>query len=404
MNEETLDILQAHAQQLLGIQLEAFEQEDLKGVTNKIKTPFTNTKRKSFKHELKIFLQNMNSNKIYHYCNRLGINFLLFKFKKYKRIYIIGPYIEHRPNEQQCFDILEQLNIASSHNGILKQYLLKIPLCHHVKAKKLCRLAIQFLKNRNTLYEIEQIDFKFHMSEAGIAETRAQMDYAVEDLEYRYKLENQLLTAVEYGNVHEALAILKYINLSVVGLRRTDDTISNEQYKAFLLNTLCRKAIERAGVNLIKIDELSAKYAKQIHQTRDIHEINEHIQSLVIDYAEAAMKIKANEYSPKISKVVQYIESNLNQQLTLQLLAQQVDLAPSYLSRVFNHELHKSISQFILELRLQKGHDLILRTKMSISEIAKHVGFSEQSYFTQCFKKYYGITPLRFRMEQRGWN
>ncbi|PTE77822.1 AraC family transcriptional regulator, partial [Staphylococcus gallinarum] len=44
MNEETLDILQAHAQQLLGIQLEAFEQEDLKGVTNKIKTPFTNTK------------------------------------------------------------------------------------------------------------------------------------------------------------------------------------------------------------------------------------------------------------------------------------------------------------------------------------------------------------------------
>ena len=106
------------------------------------------------------------------------------------------------------------------------------------------------MKNRNTLYEIEQIDFKFHMSEAGIAET--QMDYAVEDLEYRYKLENQLLTAVEYGNVHEALAILKYINLSVVGLRRTDDTISNEQYKAFLLNTLCRKAIERAGVNLIK--------------------------------------------------------------------------------------------------------------------------------------------------------
>jgi hypothetical protein len=91
LNEETLDILQAHAQQLLGIQLEAFEQEDLKGVTNKIKTPFTNTKRKSFKHELKIFLQNMNSNKIYHYCNRLGINFLLFKFKKYKRIYIIGP-------------------------------------------------------------------------------------------------------------------------------------------------------------------------------------------------------------------------------------------------------------------------------------------------------------------------
>ncbi|RIP37258.1 AraC family transcriptional regulator [Staphylococcus gallinarum] len=403
MNEATLEILQEHAQQLLGIKLEAFDQEDLKGITNMIKTPFTNTKRKSFKQEIKCFLQNMNSNKIYHYCNRLGINFLLFKFKKYKRIYIIGPYIEQRPNEQQCIEILEQLNIESSHNGILKQYLLKIPLCHHVKAKKLCRLAIQFLKNRNTLYEIEQIDFKFHMTEAGIAETRAQMDYTVEDLEYRYKLENQLLTAVEYGNVHEALDILKYINMSVTGLQRTDDAISNEQYKAFLLNTLCRKAIEKAGVNLIKIDELSSRYAKHIHQTKDINQINEYIQSLVIDYAEAAMKIKANKYSPKINKVVQYIESNLNQHLTLQLLAEQVNLAPSYLSRIFNQELHKSISQFILELRLQKGYDLIQRTKMSISEIAEHVGFSEQSYFTQCFKKYYGNTPLRLRMEERGW-
>lgn len=403
MNEATLEILQEHAQQLLGIKLEAFDQEDLKGITNMIKTPFTNTKRKSFKQEIKCFLQNMNSNKIYHYCNRLGINFLLFKFKKYKRIYIIGPYIEQRPNEQQCIEILEQLNIESSHNGILKQYLLKIPLCHHVKAKKLCRLAIQFLKNRNTLYEIEQIDFKFHMTEAGIAETRVQMDYTVEDLEYRYKLENQLLTAVEYGNVHEALDILKYINMSVTGLQRTDDAISNEQYKAFLLNTLCRKAIEKAGVNLIKIDELSSRYAKHIHQTKDINQINEYIQSLVIDYAEAAMKIKANKYSPKINKVVQYIESNLNQHLTLQLLAEQVNLAPSYLSRIFNQELHKSISQFILELRLQKGYDLIQRTKMSISEIAEHVGFSEQSYFTQCFKKYYGNTPLRLRMEERGW-
>lgn len=396
-------MLQAHGEQLLGVQIEAYHQDDIKGVINKIKTPFTNTKRKYFKQQLKQFIQTMNSNKIYLYTNRLGINYLIFKFKKYKQIYFIGPYIEHRPNEQQCLDILNNLEIERSHIVILKQYLLKIPLCHHVKAKKLCRLAIQFLKNRNTLYEIECIDFNFHMSDAGIAETRDQMDYTLEDLENRYKMENQLLTAVEYGNVHEALAILKHINLSVTGLQRRGDGVSNEQYKAFSLNTLCRKAIEKAGVNLIKIDELSARYAKRINKSKDVQQINEYIQSLIIDYSEAAMKIKANEYSPKISKVIQYIESNLSDHITLKMLAQQVDLAPSYLSRIFNHEIHKSISQFILELRLKKGHDLILRTKMSISEIAQNVGFKEQSYFAQCFKKHYGITPLKFRMEQRGW-
>ncbi|WP_146764174.1 helix-turn-helix domain-containing protein, partial [Staphylococcus aureus] len=67
-----------------------------------------------------------------------------------------------------------------------------------------------------------------------------------------------------------------------------------------------------------------------------------------------------------------------------------VDLAPSYLSRIFNQEINKSISQYIIELRIKKARDLIARTKMTVSEVASYVGFKEQSYFTQCFKKQYG--------------
>ncbi|WMM14959.1 hypothetical protein [Staphylococcus saprophyticus] len=91
MNEETLEILQTNALQLLGIQLEGYGMDDLKGISNHIKSPFTNTSRKQFKDELKHFIVNMGSNKIYHYTNVFDVNFLIFKFKKYKQIYIIGP-------------------------------------------------------------------------------------------------------------------------------------------------------------------------------------------------------------------------------------------------------------------------------------------------------------------------
>ena len=79
-----------------------------------IKSPFTNTSRKQFKNELKHFIVNMGSNKIYHYTNVFDVNFLIFKFKKYKQIYIIGPYMEQRPNERRCNELLQQANIKIS--------------------------------------------------------------------------------------------------------------------------------------------------------------------------------------------------------------------------------------------------------------------------------------------------
>src|SRR5699024_3888355 len=221
------------------------------------------------------------------------------------------------------------------------------------------------------------------------------------EIEYRYNLENQLLTAVENGNTKEAFSIMNSMNLSVAGLRRVKDDISNEQYKAYLVNTLCRKAVEKAGVSLVHIDEISANFAALIDQTMDIETLDEITYLIVKEYTDKAMKVKANAYSPKISKVIQYIERNLDNTLSLNELAAYVELAPSYLSKIFNKEINKSISQYIIESRVKKGRDLLARTKMTVSEVANYVGFKEQSYFAQCIKKYYGVTPLQYRTEHK---
>lgn len=56
MNDEALEILKMHALQLLSIQLEGYDMDDMKGISNHIKTPFINTTRKQFKNELKHFI------------------------------------------------------------------------------------------------------------------------------------------------------------------------------------------------------------------------------------------------------------------------------------------------------------------------------------------------------------
>ncbi|MDT3894342.1 AraC family transcriptional regulator, partial [Staphylococcus arlettae] len=102
MSYDTLTMLKAHAIELLGIEVQSYFIDDISGLINNIKTPFTNTQRKQFTEKFRYFIQRMKSNKIYHYRNYFGVSVLLFKYNKQNRVYLVGPYLEQRPNEQKC--------------------------------------------------------------------------------------------------------------------------------------------------------------------------------------------------------------------------------------------------------------------------------------------------------------
>ncbi|MFY2828441.1 helix-turn-helix domain-containing protein [Staphylococcus arlettae] len=397
MSYDTLTMLKAHAIELLGIEVQSYTIDDITGLINNIKTPFTNTQRKQFTEKFRYFIQRMKSNKIYHYRNYFGVSVLIFKYNKQNKVYLVGPYLEQRPNEQKCKAMLEELNVKVTKLNVLKEYLLQIPVCNHIKAQKMCRLVVRFIKERQYVYEIEDINFNFHLNINKQATYEVQTQYITQNLEARYNLENTLLIAVENGNMKEAMLILEKMNMSVAGLKRVRDNIKNAQYKAFIVNVLCRKAVEKAGVNLLTIDYISTKYAKLIDQTEDGELLYEVIRRMVIEYTESAIKVKATTYSSKINKVIQYIEINLSRQLTLKQLASYVDLAPAYLSRIFNKEMGCSLAQFITELRLKKAKSLLNRTDMTVTQIAQAVGYQQTSYFTQKFKEYYKVTPLKYR-------
>src|SRR5699024_836760 len=146
MNEEALEILKMHALQLLSIQIEGYDMDDMKGISNHIKTRFMNTTSKQYKNELKHYNVDIHRQKIYHYKYNFNVCFLIFKFKKYRQVNIIGPNMKKRQNDRQCNEMFQSMKIKISKLSIPKQYLLRVPLGHHVKAQKMCRLAIRFLK------------------------------------------------------------------------------------------------------------------------------------------------------------------------------------------------------------------------------------------------------------------
>jgi two-component system, response regulator YesN len=103
-----------------------------------------------------------------------------------------------------------------------------------------------------------------------------------------------------------------------------------------------------------------------------------------------------------IAKLHLYISERLNEDLSLQTLAEYIAHSPTYLSKLYKRKTGKSLSQYITEQRMNLGKNLLINTNKKIYEIAAEIGY-EQQYFIRYFKKMYGITPQQYR-EKAGYN
>jgi len=94
------------------------------------------------------------------------------------------------------------------------------------------------------------------------------------------------------------------------------------------------------------------------------------------------------------------LEELSNENFGVSELAEKMNMSRSNLLRKIKKDTRLSASQFIREVRLQRGMEFLKSTDDTISEISFKVGFSNNSYFTKCFREYYGFSPGEARQQQ----
>lgn len=85
--------------------------------------------------------------------------------------------------------------------------------------------------------------------------------------------------------------------------------------------------------------------------------------------------------------------------LDVNFLSQEMGMSRSSLYNKMNQLIGTSVREYIIKQRLQKAEQLVLRTDMSILEIAEKCGFATQRYFSKVFKQVYGNSPSKYRIE-----
>jgi len=98
----------------------------------------------------------------------------------------------------------------------------------------------------------------------------------------------------------------------------------------------------------------------------------------------------------KLSPLLEYIQMNLDRELSIELLSRKAGYNEQYFIRLFREEMGVSPHQYIIGCRMKEARKL-LKSQRSVSDIARMTGFSDLKCFSRTFRKIHGISPMEYR-------
>ena len=95
-----------------------------------------------------------------------------------------------------------------------------------------------------------------------------------------------------------------------------------------------------------------------------------------------------------------FINSNYMNSITVNEIANHVNLSRSYLYKMFIKNLKVSPQKYLINLRMYNATLLLKNTKIPIGEVASKVGYSDSLLFSKTFSRYFSMSPLNYRNNQ----
>ncbi len=110
-------------------------------------------------------------------------------------------------------------------------------------------------------------------------------------------------------------------------------------------------------------------------------------------------RLKDMQPNSVVGTIKKIVQENYHSNVSLRSVAQQVYLNPNYLGKVFKAGTDLSFNEYLLQVRMEKAKELLVRTDKKVYEIATDVGYGELDWFYKRFKSYAGISAGEYRSQ-----
>ena len=101
----------------------------------------------------------------------------------------------------------------------------------------------------------------------------------------------------------------------------------------------------------------------------------------------------------RLQRVTDYVHEHLAQELSLHELARVAGMSASHFNVQFRHSTGMPVHQYVIAARVERALNLLIQTRLPVSQIALHVGFSSQSHLSRHLRRMHGLSPAALRRE-----
>ncbi len=309
----------------------------------------------------------------------------------------VGPFLMVDKRDYIAYDLEERECLTGETLEQVVQELENVPYIPPERVTEMSNLlfmAVGFMNNVSAserMLDIQDRDAIQGQITAYIQSVKSSPEAA----RYPIETERRLLRAVRQMNKPEAQKLLNEILGHILFSSGGDIERSKPQIYELLV-LMGRTAIE-AGADLEETMNANRRYQLQIRQTRDFDDLCVWLARECGTMMDSLFNFTGVRHTQVIHRTIQYLGAHYREKITLEDVAQQAYLSPTYFSRVFKEEMGESFTAYLNRLRIEKSKELLRHKHIRLTDIAFLVGFEDQSYFTKVFKKLVGMPPLQYR-------
>ena len=321
----------------------------------------------------------------------------------FKGAVIAGPIHMSEPDVYEVNQTMINYDLPESEKSNLLTYYSAIPILSPTRArfhlKLLTILAKDVMEDNKEALDKKKAfyDEQRHISEKIQSLKEENRGKLTQDHAYPIHLEKSLSMAIIKGDEMAAKSILNdlfgYIFYQYRGDNKKITSITME-----LLVIMSRAAVEGGA----RYDDVSKVTQEIYHRSIDTEGI-EAMCLWLMDGLERIilfvfpMQAENQEQIGFLRKAIIYMNQHLEENISLEEVANYVGLSPTYFSRLFSNDMKMTYIEYLTKIRIEESKKFLVDSRESMSDIAIRLGFSDQSYFSKVFKKVEGMTPGNYR-------
>ena len=265
------------------------------------------------------------------------------------------------------------------------------------------------------------IGFERYRATVGVGSEKSKLnDIKISINEARYTIEKRLRIGInrviyfeDLNRVNSSNEYVDIMNEYNDELKKGMESFDIEKIK-YILSEIFRKISDGQNEDIVyqiydriyglfkdysdeKIEEEYRDALSLLNSCCNLSDCKKVILKYVLDCLEYIKSKSEGRVLKPIRTMISYIKDNYREKITIEDMAEIVDLNPIYLGSLFKKEIGLNFSSYLIKVRIDAAKSLLIETNYTIAAIGSEVGYKDTRYFSQLFEKTVGIKPALYR-------